>query len=188
LLIVHHHFRPGGVRRVIATATPHLVAHWPERIRAVVLATGEAPDSGWLHGFRSRLHGTPVKVLVQPAFGYAAELALDAKTLRRRVIEGIMELLRQTMRDDCLIWAHNLGLGRNLCLARELTFTSHCTGIQLGRSASMTYASSFSLACTAGNLLVSKRFLAGAPLRRRHPRASRPGTRRRTGTDCSGNG
>jgi len=42
LLIVHHRFRPGGVRRVIELATPHLLAYWRERVRAVVLATGEA--------------------------------------------------------------------------------------------------------------------------------------------------
>ena len=54
-----------------------------------------------------------------------------ARSLRRRVVDGIMELLREARRDDCLIWAHNLGLGRNLYLARELTFTCHCAGIPL---------------------------------------------------------
>jgi glycosyltransferase involved in cell wall biosynthesis len=131
LVIVHHHFRPGGVRRVIELATPHLVAHWPERIRAVVLATGETPSPAWLRAFRSSLHGTSVKVMVQPAFGYVSELAQDGQNLRGRVMDGIMELLREAARDDCLIWAHNLGLGRNLYLSRELTFTCHCAGIPL---------------------------------------------------------
>jgi len=131
LVIVHHHFRPGGVRRVIELATPHLVAHWPARIRAVVLATGEAPDPAWLRAFRARLHGTRVKALVQPAFGYVSELALDGRSIRRRVIDGIMELLREGLHDDCLVWAHNLGLGRNLYLARELTFTCHCCAVPL---------------------------------------------------------
>jgi len=131
LVIVHYHFRPGGVRRVIELATPHLVAHWPERIRAVVLATGEAPSPAWLRAFRSSLHGTPVKVVVQPAFGYVSELALAGQSLRRRVLDGILQLLREAGRDGCLIWAHNLGLGRNLYLARELTFTCDCVGIPL---------------------------------------------------------
>ena len=131
LLILHHHLRPGGVRRVIELATPHLVAHWPERVRAVLLATGEAPDPAWLRAFRERLHGTRVKVIVEPAFGYVSELALDARSIRRRVVDGIMELLPQAMRDDCLVWAHNLGLGRNLYLARELTFTCRCVGLPL---------------------------------------------------------
>jgi hypothetical protein len=131
LLILHHHLRPGGVRRVIELATPHLVEHWPERVRAVLLATGEAPDPAWLRAFRKRLHGTPVKVIVQPAFGYVSELALDAWSIRRRVIDGIMGLLPQAMRGECLVWAHNLGLGRNLYLSRELTFTCRCVGLPL---------------------------------------------------------
>ena len=131
VLIVHHHFRPGGVRRVIELATPHLVAHWPERIREVVLAAGEAPTPAWLRSFRARLQGTPVKVIVQPAFGYVSELADDGKGLRRRVKAGITELLHEATRDDCLIWAHNLGLGRNLYLARELTFACHSGGFPL---------------------------------------------------------
>jgi glycosyltransferase involved in cell wall biosynthesis len=131
LVIIHHHFRPGGVRRVIELATPHLVAHWPERVRAVLLATGEAPDPTWLQAFRKQLHGTPVKVLVLPAFGYVSELARDGQQLRRRVMGGLMQLLGEAMRDECLFWAHNLALGRNLYLARELTFTCHCSGIPL---------------------------------------------------------
>jgi glycosyltransferase involved in cell wall biosynthesis len=131
LLIVHHHFRPGGVRRVIELATPHLVAHWPGHIREVVLAAGEAPDPAWLRGFRQRLQGTPVKVFIQPAFGYVSELSLDAKSLQHRVADGLLGLLRETRPADCLIWAHNLGLGRNLYLARELTFSCHCCGYPL---------------------------------------------------------
>lgn len=119
------------MRRVIELATPHLVAHWPEPIRAVVLAAGEAPEAAWLRSFRDKLRGTRVKVIVQPSFGYEAELAEADRRLERRVVEGIMELLGEAARGDCLMWAHNLGLGRNLYLARELTFTCHCAGIPL---------------------------------------------------------
>ncbi len=132
LLIVHHHFRPGGVRRVIELATPHLIAYHPLQIRAVLLATGEAPDPVWLLAFRQRLRGTPVKVVVQSAFGYASEVALEGgENLRRRVMDGIAELLREARHDDGLVWAHNLGLGRNLTFARELTFACHTGGIPL---------------------------------------------------------
>jgi glycosyltransferase involved in cell wall biosynthesis len=128
LVVLHHHFRPGGVRRVIELATPHLVAHWPERVREVVLATGEAPDETWLVHFRDRLPGVRVRVRVEPAFGYASEMRLPAKTLRERVRDGLEALLREVTHDNCLIWAHNLGLGRNLYLARDLTFACHVGG------------------------------------------------------------
>lgn len=131
LVILHHHFRPGGVRRVIELATPHLVANWPERIQRVVLVAGEVPDPVWLHAFRKRLGGTAVKVMVQPAFGYVSEMSQQGRTLQRRVSDGVFDLLKKVRRDTCLIWAHNLGLGRNLFLARELAFACGCWGVPL---------------------------------------------------------
>ena len=131
LLIVHHHFRPGGVRRVIEIATPYLVAHGTQPTRVVVLAVGEAPDPSWLRAFRRRLPGTPVKVFVHPAFGYASELSLDAATLRRRLAAAITQLLGQAAPDDCLVWAHNLALGRNLPLASQLASACHARSIPL---------------------------------------------------------
>jgi hypothetical protein len=121
LLIIHYHLRPGGVRRVIELATPHLVAHWPEKIRRVALATGEAPGAGWLERFRAQLSGTPVTLFVEPAFGYASELPWTEPQLQRRVAEGVRRLRLDARQEECLIWAHNLGLGRNLRLACELT-------------------------------------------------------------------
>lgn len=131
LVILHSHFRLGGVRRVIELATPHLVAHWPVRVRTVILATGEAPDPAWLRTFRKRLPRTQVKVLVEPAFGYVSELKLDDKTIENRVRLGVMALVREILPGDSLVWAHNLGLGRNLYLARELTSTCRCSGIPI---------------------------------------------------------
>ena len=131
LVIVHHHFRPGGVRRVIDLGAAHLVAHWPQRIGTVILATGEAPDPAWLRAFRRRLPGMRVKVLTEPAFGYASELRWDARTLEARVGEGLDNLLHELGWCEALVWAHNLGLGRNLYLSRELAFTCHAAGIPL---------------------------------------------------------
>ncbi len=130
LVIVHHHFRPGGVRRVIELATPQLVAHWPEPVHSVILATGEAPDDAWLRDFRERLDGTTVEVCVWPSFGYAAELSprgLIASDLRL----GIHQLMGKIRHENSVIWAHNLGLGRNLYLARGLTKVCARRGIPL---------------------------------------------------------
>ena len=127
LVIVHHHFRPGGVRRVIELGTPHLVGYWPELVRGVVLVTGEAPDPVWLRSFRALLRGTPVKVKVEPAFGYVSESGLDSETLSRRVARGVLELVLEARRQECVVWAHNLGLGRNLYLSREVT--SRCPSV-----------------------------------------------------------
>ncbi len=131
LIIVHHHFRPGGVRRVIELAAPYLAVGWPQPLEAVVLATGEAPPASWLRDFRRRLKGTPVKVVVEFAFGYASEIALEGVDLRRAVAGGLAKLFQSFEPGACLVWAHNLGLGRNLRLARELTSICHRRGIPL---------------------------------------------------------
>lgn len=131
LVIVHHHFRPGGVRRVIELAAPHLIEHWPEDVEGVLLVAGEAPDTAWLRIFRERVKGTPVKTLVLPSFGYMSEQKLKGEKLRQCVAHEILELQAELKRDSYFIWAHNLGLGRNLYLSSELTFACRCCSIPL---------------------------------------------------------
>ena len=119
------------MRRVIELAAPRLVAHWPERIRAVVLAAGEAPPPEWLKAFRARLRGTRVEVKVIPAFGYTSELKLDSKALALAASQGAMAVAVEVLRHGGLIWAHNLGLGRNLFLSRELGLICRACSVPL---------------------------------------------------------
>ncbi len=116
---------------MIELATPHLVRLAPEPVSAVVLGTGEAPDADWLRGFRRRLGRTPVKVFVEPAFGYVSELNRNRRAVDRAILDGMKRLLVETSENNCLVWAHNLGLGRNLRLARRLIFACHSLGIPL---------------------------------------------------------
>jgi glycosyltransferase involved in cell wall biosynthesis len=131
LVIVHSHFRPGGVRRVIETATPHLVAHRAARIDAVVLVGGETPEPAWLKLFRDRLRSTPVELLIDPAFGYHHGRGPKSRDLRRRITRALARLIGRTAGEESLVWAHNLALGRNLCLARALTIACRRAGIPL---------------------------------------------------------
>ena len=120
LVIVHHHFRPGGVRRVIELAAPHLVSDSPEPVEAVVLVGGERPDAVWLQDLRRQFAGRAFEVVTVPAFGYASESKLPPTELRQQVRDGVNRLLSESSGSDAVIWAHNLGLGRNLIFAREL--------------------------------------------------------------------
>ncbi len=119
------------MRRVIELATPHLAAHWPDRVEEVLLATGEAPEAEWLEAFREAQPRTRVAVFVRAAFGYAAEAGCPSAILRRRVRAGVQELLSRVLGHRCVFWAHNLGLGRNLPLAHELTVACHGARIPL---------------------------------------------------------
>ncbi|MDD3179283.1 MAG: glycosyltransferase [Opitutaceae bacterium] len=120
-VIIHNHFRPGGVRRVIEMATPYLVRILRPRVDQVVLAAGEAPDGPWLDRFRAGLGAVPVVCRLEPALGYVAEKR-QTPVVREHRLHGFFEKLFGAMRtEDCVAWAHNQGLGRNPALTRELT-------------------------------------------------------------------
>jgi len=120
LIIVHSHFRPGGVRRIIELATPHLARTLRPRVDEVVLAAGEAPEAAWLKGFQTRLGRVPATCAIEPALGYLSEQRAHPRTVARRIHAHFQRLLADATPGNCIAWAHNLGLGRNLLLAREL--------------------------------------------------------------------
>lgn len=105
---------------MIELATPHLVAHAQVPISKVILAGGEAPDPLWERGFRERLGATPVDIFVEPAFNYFSEQRLRPATLTRRIQVRMAELLDTYNTSGSLVWAHNLGIARNLIVTREL--------------------------------------------------------------------
>lgn len=121
LIVIHHHFRPGGVRRVIELGTPHLVAGAPERVSKVILVGGEGPDAAWLRAFRRRLAPCRVEVMVEPCFGYLSELRVPGPEIERRIVRKLLELRDAGGTRRQVWWAHNLGLGRNFYLTRSLT-------------------------------------------------------------------
>jgi glycosyltransferase involved in cell wall biosynthesis len=123
LLIIHYHLRPGGVRRIIELATPHLVRHFEGAIGSIVLATGEPPDPKWENLFRRQLAETPVEFFIEPAFNYLSEQALAAAQVQGRVRAALKTLFAGMQRKNALIWAHNLGIARNVLLTREVTRT-----------------------------------------------------------------
>jgi glycosyltransferase involved in cell wall biosynthesis len=120
LIVVHNHFRPGGVRRVIELATPHLLRVLRPEVREVVLASGERFEEAWLQRFRKLLAPATVASAVEPALGYLAEQHQPAAVLRRRLAGFIEKMLGDAQGQSCLVWAHNQSLGRNLLLTEAL--------------------------------------------------------------------
>lgn len=129
LLIIHHHFRPGGVRRVIEVATPHLLAGVRPRVTEVVLAGGEPPDDLWWTRFTTALAPVPVRRFIEPAFGYLAEQRRRAPAVTARCRAALAELLAGATAETAAVWAHNLSLGRNLLFARELLGACAARGV-----------------------------------------------------------
>lgn len=120
LIVVHNHFRPGGVRRVIELAAPHLLRALGPRAHELLLASGEQSDGAWLRSFRALLAPATVATAVEPALGYLAEQPQPATVLRRRLAPFFDQMLGGSDERSCLVWAHNQSLGRNLLLIQTL--------------------------------------------------------------------
>jgi glycosyltransferase involved in cell wall biosynthesis len=133
LIIVHYHLRPGGIRRIIELAVPHLLRE-VHPVAQIVLATGESPDRTWERLFRSRAGETPVEFFVESTFRYFSEQRRSVPLLRKRLREALHRLLKAATGNNTLVWAHNLGIGRNLlltqalveaCVARSVPLVAH---------------------------------------------------------------
>ena len=119
LVVVHYHFRPGGVRRVLELLLPELA----KRFKKITLLGGESPDADWGRAIRST---TPrLRFVIAPAFQYFGTCSPG------RARDEIRGILQREAGPDALIWAHNLSLGRNMILADEFAAHSARTGVRL---------------------------------------------------------
>ena len=131
LIVVHYHLRPGGVRRVIELALQYIASAAPNPIESVILATGEGPDEGWREALMRSLPNAEVHFFSEPAFRYLSEQRLSAELIRNKVLSALERLARKFPPPQTLIWAQNLGLGRNLILSDELAKLSAHHGLPL---------------------------------------------------------
>lgn len=115
LAVVHYHWRPGGVRRVIETALPTLAR--TGRFHRVTLAAGVAPEASWLASLRAAMGPVPLDVQLFPSFAYRS--TSSASVPHEQVRNDCRRWLAREG-EDSVVWAHNLALGRNAALAAAL--------------------------------------------------------------------
>jgi glycosyltransferase involved in cell wall biosynthesis len=129
LLIVHYHLRPGGIRRVIELAAPHLAREAArtrpgaaplQPISRVLLAVGEPAEPAWQKRLARALAPLPLSVHVEPAIRYLAEQRRAPSEIRERLRRTLGALVAALAGERGVVWAHNLGVGRNWILAEEL--------------------------------------------------------------------
>jgi hypothetical protein len=131
LVVVHYHLRPGGVRRIIELALPHIDSTGLAPLESVTLASGEMPDAAWREDLMRALQGTRLRFICEPAFRYLSEQRSRPEMIRRRIRSALEGLTETVSPAQTLIWAQNLGLGRNLILSDELAAFSAQHGLPL---------------------------------------------------------
>lgn len=105
------------MRRVIELALPEVLAATGAGAEArVTLACGEAADEEWNAAFRRRLAPRPVEFLIEPSFRYYGEQRIPPDRIAAGVTAALERLLAGADPRRTLVWAHNLGLARNLLL------------------------------------------------------------------------
>ena len=131
LVVVHYHLRPGGVRRIIELALPHIAQASPHSLAAIVLATGEKPENDWREILTRSLPGRPVHFFCEPAFRYLSEQRSSPEVIRGKVRSALEKLAETFAPAETLFWAQNLALARNLILSDELAKFSARHGLAL---------------------------------------------------------
>lgn len=105
LVVVHSHWRPGGVRRVVELALPAIVraGNW----RKVTLLSGGG----------GRLELPPLGVefveCIEPAFDYFPEQGLVVDDLRGRIRRALEQVAAVGDARRVLLWFHNPALAKN---------------------------------------------------------------------------
>ncbi|MES2707423.1 MAG: hypothetical protein V4726_12570 [Verrucomicrobiota bacterium] len=137
LLIFHYHDRPGGVREVISRGLP-LLLEWLDGVREIVFLTGELTDAAWRADLEQRLGKfgksgkIPLHWVADPEWAYGGE---DFKTLSPASTRRLWEFLKPPVRSGeggrTVLWAHNLGIGRNIPLLRALPELCLAAGAEL---------------------------------------------------------
>lgn len=120
LVIVHYHLRPGGIRRVIELGATEIVRQFQGKIQKVIVLTGEAREQWWNDNFQSLLAPVPLEIRCETSVGYLSEQKVSLPTVRRELRAVLTSVLAEDESGPVVVWAHNLGIARNLLLTREL--------------------------------------------------------------------
>lgn len=106
---------------MIEQAAPYLAEALRPQVDEVLLVGGEASVGSWQSEFRERLGGARLRCSMSPDLGYLSNRPAHPQTMAKRIRRHLQRLLAEAEPGHCVVWAHNLGLGRNPLLARELT-------------------------------------------------------------------
>lgn len=122
LVVMHYHFRPGGVRSVISCGLAAAVERLG--VSEVVMLSGEAAPDGWREEMERQLFPLRMVWVVDVVFGYWAELGAGG---RGRDPE---EVLRGVVVPGTALWVHNLSVGRHLGLAGAVRAVAEGAGAE----------------------------------------------------------
>jgi glycosyltransferase involved in cell wall biosynthesis len=131
LIVLHHHYRPGGIRRVIELAAPWIVRSAREPVEELILAGGEPPDLDWQALFARNIRPATVRYFIDGSFSYFSEQKKLPEQIARNIQSALDSLFDSIEPDKTVVWYHNPGIARNLLLTEALARACHRRDLRL---------------------------------------------------------
>ena len=127
LVVIHYHWRPGGVRRVVELTLPAIAEAAGSSLKRVTMLSGgtesERPEMGTL--------GIPTFFIHEPACDYFSNQEETPQTISEKIRHALWRAVGETGSSRTLIWFQNPALARNAMLCREVATLSRETGAAL---------------------------------------------------------
>lgn len=123
LVVIHYHWRPGGVRRVIELTLPAIFEAAQPHLEKITLISGTSACE--------KIPECRVEYVSEPAFDYFAVQREDTDTIARRIRSVLTTSIPQEEAQKTLIWFHNPALARNIILNREVMDFAQTSGASL---------------------------------------------------------
>jgi glycosyltransferase involved in cell wall biosynthesis len=127
LVVIHYHWRPGGVRRVVELTLPAIAAAAGTSLKRITLLSGgtesERPELGTI--------GLPTDFIHEPACDYFSNQAETPESISENIQRALWRVMKGSASSRTLIWFQNPALARNAILCREVAKISKETGVAL---------------------------------------------------------
>lgn len=131
LLIIHYHWRPGGVRQVVETTLAHLAQDPVVALQSVVLAGGEPPPAAWAQHVQSTVGSSlPLEWVSDRWLSYAASWPGPPAQSLAATASVIARLLGGLPRPRAVL-VENSAVGRHPTLGRAAAEACAASGTRL---------------------------------------------------------
>jgi glycosyltransferase involved in cell wall biosynthesis len=131
LVIIHYHWRPGGVRQVVENLLPVLTHDQDLAISGLTLAAGEPPPPTWSQTVQASVNPrVPIQWLTEPWLRYASEWLQIPPPTPETLVTAATKLLHHLPK-PAVVLLQNPAVGRHPLIASTLAAACQATHTRL---------------------------------------------------------
>ena len=131
LVIIHYHWRPGGVRQVVENLLPVLTHDQDLAISGLTLAAGESPPPAWSQAVHASVNPrVPIQWLTEPWLHYTSEWLQMPPPTPETLVTAATKLLHNLPK-PAVVLLQNPAVGRHPLIASTLAAACQATHTRL---------------------------------------------------------